>query len=70
MTEWCQRRDGLFKLSVEIQHILNRLVEHGANIPDIFSMLVYGQLFKLYMIQLQLLRGSIGCTKSLYNDED
>ena len=36
----------------------------------IISIYTPGQLFKLYMIQLQLLRGSIGCTKSLYNDED
>lgn len=40
MTGWRQRRDDRFKLSVEMQHILNRLVEHGANNRDIFGVLV------------------------------
>jgi hypothetical protein len=35
--------DDLFKLSIEMQYILNRFVEHGANNPIVFGVLIYGK---------------------------
>ncbi|OAD77634.1 hypothetical protein PHYBLDRAFT_164535 [Phycomyces blakesleeanus NRRL 1555(-)] len=33
--------DDLFKLSIEMQYTLNRLVEHGVDNPDVYGVLVY-----------------------------
>jgi hypothetical protein len=35
--------DDLFKLSIEMQFILNRFIEHGANNPVVYDVLVYGE---------------------------
>ncbi|KAG1350172.1 hypothetical protein G6F62_003359 [Rhizopus arrhizus] len=34
--------DDLFKLSIEMQYILNRLVEYGTSNPVVYGVLVYG----------------------------
>lgn len=34
----------MYKLSVEVQLILNRFIEHGANSPAVYGVLVCGKL--------------------------
>lgn len=36
-------KDDLFKLSIEMQFALNRLIEHGANNRTVYGVLVYGK---------------------------
>ncbi|KAG2227521.1 hypothetical protein INT45_002206 [Circinella minor] len=44
--------DDLFKLSVEMQYILNRLIEHGAANPVVYGVLVYGHTCSIYKMAL------------------
>lgn len=42
--------DDLFKLSIEMQFILNRFIEHGANNPVVYDVLVYGKWLHDYCL--------------------
>ncbi|KAI9485806.1 MAG: hypothetical protein EXX96DRAFT_645714 [Benjaminiella poitrasii] len=44
--------DDLLKLSIEMQFILNRFVEHSANNPAVYGVLVYGFICSMYKITL------------------
>ncbi|KAG2198297.1 hypothetical protein INT47_003010 [Mucor saturninus] len=59
----CFNEDDLYKLSVKMQLILNRFIEHCANSPAVYGVLVYG-------LQLLDLQNELSCTKSIYNGED
>lgn len=45
-------KDDLYKLSVEMQLILNRFIEHGANSPTVYGVLVYGFRCSIYKMNL------------------
>ncbi|KAI7903996.1 uncharacterized protein BX663DRAFT_506035 [Cokeromyces recurvatus] len=45
-------KDDLFKLSIEMQFILNRLIEHGANNCTVYGVLVYGFSCSMYKMTL------------------
>lgn len=42
--------DDLFKLSIKVQFILDRFVEHGAHNPIIYDVLVYGKWLHNYCL--------------------
>ncbi|KAG1446872.1 hypothetical protein G6F56_009436 [Rhizopus delemar] len=46
------RGDDLFKLSIEMQFILNCFIEHGANNPVVYGVLVYGFSCSMYKMTL------------------
>ncbi|KAI9243517.1 hypothetical protein BY458DRAFT_561199 [Sporodiniella umbellata] len=45
-------KDDLYKLSVEMQLILNRFIENGANSPAVYGVLVYGFSCSIYKMNL------------------
>ncbi|KAI8094014.1 hypothetical protein BDF21DRAFT_330953, partial [Thamnidium elegans] len=45
-------KNDLFKLSIETQFLLNRLIEHGANNCTVYGVLVYGFSCSVYKMTL------------------